>query len=78
MTSDRYDDESECDWDDDDSDGYIPCPKCGETMLESADYCPACKEWITSEDITKRKHSWWVIAVILLVVGMMILAILPG
>jgi hypothetical protein len=28
-------------WDDDD-DGTVPCPYCGEEMLEDSPRCPAC------------------------------------
>lgn len=75
---DNEDDES---WDedyddDDDDDGYIPCPHCGETMLEAADHCPACNRWITSEDLPRKRHPWWVVAMILLLLAMIILSVL--
>jgi hypothetical protein len=66
----RDQDSDDDDWNDDtdeeSDDGYIPCPFCGETMLEAADHCPACDRWMTSEDTPARQHSWWVIVVILI------------
>ncbi len=54
------------DWDndldeDDEDDGYIDCPYCGQTMLEDAEYCPSCDRWITSEDSPKPAQPLWII-----------------
>ncbi len=65
------------DTDEESVDGYIPCPHCGETMLEAADHCPACNRWITSEDLPRTKHSWWVIALILILLLTMVLSVVP-
>jgi RNA polymerase subunit RPABC4/transcription elongation factor Spt4 len=60
------------DGDDDDGnnndadDGYIPCPYCGETMLEDAEHCPSCNRWITSEDLPRKPLSLWMAAIIVL------------
>jgi uncharacterized OB-fold protein len=77
-----YDQDSEDDdWGDDtdeeSDDGYIPCPHCGETMLEAAEHCPACNRWITNEDMPKKRSSWWVIAVILILLVTMVLSVVP-
>lgn len=72
MNQSDFDDDS--DEFDDDDDGYIPCPYCGETMLEAADYCPSCQRWITSEDRPAKKLSWWVIAIIVVLIGTMLLS----
>ncbi len=64
-----YENCNEEDDDDDDDDGYIPCPHCGETMLEAADYCPACDCWITSEELPAKRHSWWIVLVVLALVA---------
>ena len=73
--ADEFDDDEE-DWDtpDDEDDGYIPCPYCGETMLEAADHCPYCDRWITAEDLPQKKKSGWVIAVIVLLVVAFVLS----
>ncbi len=77
----RDDDWQDEGWDDetdeDSDDGYIPCPHCGETMLEVADHCPACNRWITSEDLPRKQYSWWVVVVILILLLMMVLSGVP-
>ena len=60
MHDDDYDDWEE----DDEDDGYVPCPHCGETMLEAAEYCPYCERWITSEDIPRKPWPLWMTALI--------------
>ena len=70
MNQPDFDDEN--DEVDDDDDGYVPCPHCGKTMLEAADYCPSCRRWITSEDMPAKKPSWWIVAVVLILIGMML------
>jgi hypothetical protein len=72
---DENDDIDEDDWRDDD-DGYIPCPHCGESMLEAADHCPACDRWISSEDLPAKRHSWWVLMVIVALLAAMIVSLL--
>ncbi len=57
MSNDRDDDPDENDQDD----GYIDCPYCGETMLEDAGHCPSCDRWITDEDLPKPAPSLWII-----------------
>jgi uncharacterized protein (DUF983 family) len=74
MRDDEDHEDDDEDWDDDDDDGYIPCPHCGESMLEAADYCPSCDKWITSEDLPAKSHSWWIVAVVLIVAGMILLS----
>jgi len=66
-------------WDDvdDSDDGYMPCPHCGATMLEDAEYCPACDRWMTSEDQPDKRHPWWIIVVIGALILVMILSVLP-
>ncbi|WP_010588325.1 hypothetical protein [Schlesneria paludicola] len=68
-------DEGDDEWqDEDDDDGYIPCPYCGQTMLEAADYCPSCDRWISSEQVSTNRRPWWVIAVALLLLGLFVLS----
>jgi len=78
----NYQADDEADFEDDeeeeDEDGYIPCPHCGETMLEAADYCPACERWMTSEDTPPKRRPWWIVAVILILIATFVLSVLPG
>lgn len=75
----RADDDSDDDWQDDDDsdDGYVPCPYCGETMLEDAEYCPACDRWMTNEELPARRHPWWIIIVALVLIGLIVVSVLP-
>ncbi len=71
------DDESDNDNDGDD-DGYIPCPHCGETMLEDADYCPSCERWITDGETNKPRSPAWVLIVAAVLLGFMLMSVLRG
>ncbi len=74
--SDEFDrDESDSDWDDD---GYIPCPHCGETMLEDADYCPSCERWITDGETNRPRSPVWVMIVAAVLLGLMLTYVLRG
>ena len=57
-----HDDDWEDDLDEDDEDnGYIDCPHCGQSMLEAADYCPSCDRWMSDEDTPKKSQPLWLI-----------------
>lgn len=74
----QSDDEDEFDEDEDEQDdGYIPCPHCGELMLEAADYCPSCERWITSEEISQTRRPWWIVVVILILLATFVMTVLP-
>ena len=60
--------------DDDSDDGYIPCPHCGETMLEAADHCPYCDRWITNEGLPAKRHPWWIVAIVLILVFVLVMS----
>lgn len=73
----QTEDDDEQEWQDEDESSYIPCPNCGETMLEDAEYCPACDRWITSEDQPQKRQSWWIVVIILALIATMIFTVLP-
>jgi hypothetical protein len=62
---------------DDDDEGYVPCPHCGETMLEVADYCPSCRRWITTEDRPVKPRSGWMVILILILLFTIVFSVLP-
>ena len=81
----RYDNDDQ-DWDhdedwgdDSDDDGTIPCPYCGESMLEAADYCPSCDRWITDETPGGRKSlpTWAIVLIVILLLVFLFSAIAP-
>ncbi len=66
--------------DDEEDDGYVPCPHCGGLMLEAADYCPECRRWITSEDVSqrqRRQQPMWIVVVVLILLATIVLSIFP-
>ncbi len=70
-------DEDEADREDDpDDDGYIPCPHCGESMLEDAEYCPSCDQWIT--DSHRRSQPLWIVIGIAVCLGIALTWIVRG
>ena len=76
MTRSTESEDDEDRWQDDDEeddDGYIPCPHCGETMLEAADHCPYCDRWISSEEVATTRHPWWIIVVALILLFVFLL-----
>lgn len=76
-----HEDDDEIDWqtdDDDLDDGYVSCPKCGGMMLEAADYCPECHQWITDEDRASQKKPVWVYLVLAVILAATILAAFAG
>jgi len=62
---DRWDDDAdEADGDEDESDDEptIPCPYCGQQMLEDSPRCPSCERYISAEDSAPPRKPLWVIA----------------
>jgi len=74
MTRYRDDDDDEddgCDdgWDDEadegnesDDESTVPCPYCGQQMLEDSPRCPSCERYISAEDSAPPRKPLWVIA----------------
>jgi len=69
---DDYDDPEapdEADQDSHDEPETVQCPFCGREVVEEAEICPRCGNFIgSSDDATKRSHRGWVIltAIVLL------------
>ncbi|NDH94114.1 MAG: hypothetical protein EBZ13_06180 [Planctomycetia bacterium] len=58
------------DWDDDTIDTdladdgelvTLPCPYCGEEMLEDSPQCPACGNYISAEELPYYRQPLWVV-----------------
>jgi hypothetical protein len=64
------DDEWEADDEDsDDSAVTVPCPYCGEEMLEDAPQCPACGNYVSDVDRPReRKPPWILIGIVICLV----------
>ena len=70
---DRYDDDQdedevidpedpdESDMDEDDDPGLIPCPYCGKSISEEAEFCHLCGKYISEED-RPGGVPWWIMA----------------
>jgi hypothetical protein len=62
------------DWDDDhdpdddelalygeeDDDLCIPCPHCGESILEDSERCPHCERYLSKEDVAPTRKPIWI------------------
>ena len=74
MTPQR-DDDHEQDWDDDadfddDSDEpTVPCPSCGQEILEDSPYCPHCQRYVSAEDQAGPRRPLWVIVTAVICLG---------
>jgi len=64
--SETDDDDPDDAWDDD---GTIPCPYCGEEMLEDSPRCPACGRYQSEEDRPpQQKPPWIVVGIVICLV----------
>jgi len=73
--------EEDDDWDadnEDEDDGYVPCPYCGESMYEESGYCSSCKQWISREDQPRKPMPTWVFALIVMCIVSLVLSALRG
>lgn len=74
---DEYGDDLDDDHDSDlhdSSPDYVPCPMCGEDVLEDADWCASCGNFIThSTSVWSGKPIWWIIAGMLGVLATLIM-----
>lgn len=55
-----YDPEDE-DWPDDDEEPTIPYPYCRREILEEAERCPYCEQYLSKEDAPPVRKPWWII-----------------
>lgn len=61
----------ESDQDPSDTLDVIDCPFCGQSIIEDAEICPRCGNFILrNEDLGERKPVWWILLVIMLMLGM--------
>ena len=71
------DDDDDDEPNNDDDEGYVPCPHCGQTMLEAADYCPSCRRWITTEDLPAKPRPGWIVIIVLILLVTIVFSVLP-
>lgn len=57
----------------DDDPVIVPCPYCGEEILEDAPQCPACGNYLSEEDRPREKKPPWILVgvVICLVIALL-------
>lgn len=55
-------------WDEDDTDETFPCPHCGKSVYEDAEWCPHCDQYLSAEEqAANRKPLWmWIIVALLI------------
>ena len=66
------DDDDDFDDPEPDDDGLVPCPYCGEEMLEDSPRCPSCGQYLSDEDAPSEKEPPW----ILITAGILLLIVL--
>lgn len=72
MNQDFDDDWDEGDvWDQED-DCLVDCPHCGESIYDDVDQCPYCRMYLSSSDFHKPVSRWWMVAVVLVIVGLLL------
>lgn len=68
----RWPDDSDDGEDDEDDslveedESTIPCPHCRREILEDAERCPYCENYISREDTPPSKKPWWIILGVIL------------
>ncbi len=58
MVHDPEDDDWSDDWDDEPT---VSCPHCRREILEDAERCPYCEQYLSKEDAPRQRKPWWVI-----------------
>jgi uncharacterized paraquat-inducible protein A len=77
MHNDAFEDDE--DWHDDSEDEpTVPCPECGEPVLEIADRCPACGYWLTESDRQRLSRHAALPAWVKLTAAVLLLVMLIG
>jgi hypothetical protein len=70
IDDDRWNDDAEDDdadeGDDSDDEPTVPCPYCGQQMLEDSPRCPSCERYISAEDSALPRKPLWVVATTLI------------
>ena len=57
------------DGDDDDGVDTVPCPYCDRPVLEDAEICPHCRNFLSFEDAPRHRPLWILVAAILALIG---------
>ena len=52
--------------DEDDGEPTVKCPYCGNEVVETAQYCPRCENYISKEDAPTQPKSWFVMILLAL------------
>ncbi len=61
----------ESDQDPSDTLDVIYCPQCGQPIIDTAEICPRCGNYILSEDLPgERRPTWWILVVLMLMLGL--------
>jgi hypothetical protein len=52
-------------WDEDEEDTTFPCPYCGASVYEDAEWCPHCDQYLSAEDGGTSRKPLWILVVAL-------------
>ena len=60
--NDDFEDREFLDDDDDDEPNYVPCPECGEEILDDSEQCPYCGQYIVfSTSPWHGRSTMWIL-----------------
>ena len=62
--NDDLDDSDDPDEDEDD-DATAPCPYCRRPVYDDAEWCPGCGQYLSREDVPRRRPWWFVLGVVI-------------
>lgn len=58
----------------DEEEPTVPCPYCRADVLEDAQYCPRCENYLSKEDAPAPAKPTWVWVLLIVATGLMILS----
>ena len=58
----------------DDELATVPCPYCRADVLEDADYCPRCRNYLSKEDAPAARKPTWIWVLLLVATAAMLVA----
>ena len=56
-------------YDDQPENDTIACPFCGKPMYDDAEQCPACGQYVSSADFSRRLPTWMIVIIVLTILG---------
>jgi predicted nucleic acid-binding Zn ribbon protein len=61
MDDDWDDNDDECEDDDGNDEGEMPCPYCGQPIYDDSPRCAHCGQYLSSEDAAAAPKPMWIV-----------------